>query len=363
MPIPMPPAPAAAHEPGAHGLAALSPTNFGLVMATGIVSIAAHQSGLARVALALLALNVLAYVLLWLLTLARLLRHRRAMLEDLLDHQRAPGYFTTVAATGVLGTQSLVLTDNAAVATALWLATIVLWTLAIYSVFAILTVKARKPTLEKGIHGGWLLAVVATQSITVLGALLAARADPAHRIMINFIVLSMWAWGGMLYIWLMTLIFYRYAFFTLEPDDMTPPYWINMGAMAISTLGGALLIDNAGHAPLLLAVLPWLKGMTVIYWATGTWWIPLLLLLGAWRYVLRRSPLHYDPMYWAVVFPLGMYATATGTMVRVLELHFLDELPPLFLALALGTWVVVFAAMCASVVRALRGRRAPDHGR
>ena len=67
-------------------------------MATGIVSIAAHQSGLARVALALLALNVLAYVLLWLLTLARLLRHRRAMLEDLLDHQRAPGYFTTVAA-------------------------------------------------------------------------------------------------------------------------------------------------------------------------------------------------------------------------------------------------------------------------
>jgi len=55
--------------------------------------------------------------------------------------------------------------------------------------------------------------------------------------------------GGMLYIWMISPIFYRYTFFRLSPGDLTPPYWINMVAMAISTLAGARLIQNAPEAP------------------------------------------------------------------------------------------------------------------
>src|SRR5690606_2696657 len=44
----------------------------------------------------------------------------------------------------------------------------------------------------------------------------------------------------MLYIWMMALIFYRYIFFNFSPADLAPPYWINMGAMAISTLAALL---------------------------------------------------------------------------------------------------------------------------
>jgi len=62
--------------------------------------------------------------------------------------------------------------------------------------------------------------------------------------------------------------------------DLAPPHWINMGAMAISTLAGSLLIVNAPDAPLL----PFIKGFTVLYWATGTWWIPMLVVLAIWRY-------------------------------------------------------------------------------
>ena len=61
----------------------------------------------------------------------------------------------------------------------------------------------------------------------------------------------MWLWGGMLYIWIISLIFYRYTFFRFSPTDLAPPYWINMGAMAISTLAGSLLIANAPDAPFL----------------------------------------------------------------------------------------------------------------
>ena len=73
--------------------------------------------------------------------------------------------------------------------------------------------------------------------------------------------------------------------FRLSPGDLTPPYWINMGAMAISTLAGSLLVRNATEAPFLQTLLPLVKGFTVLYWATGTWWIPMLLLLGVWRYL------------------------------------------------------------------------------
>ena len=46
----------------------LSPAYFALVMATGIVSVAAHQTGMRWIALALLGLNVVAYPTLLVLT-------------------------------------------------------------------------------------------------------------------------------------------------------------------------------------------------------------------------------------------------------------------------------------------------------
>lgn len=47
--------------------------------------------------------------------------------------------------------------------------------------------------------------------------------------------------GCVLYILLITLTFYRFAFFRLMPETLTPAYWINMGAVAITTLAGATL--------------------------------------------------------------------------------------------------------------------------
>jgi hypothetical protein len=90
----------------------------------------------------------------------------------------------------------------------------------------------------------------------------------------------MWLGGGMLYLWIIALIFYRYTFFTMSPSDLAPPYWINMGAAAISTLAGTLLVAAAPHSPVLEQVLPFVRGLTLLWWATATWWIPMLLILG-----------------------------------------------------------------------------------
>jgi tellurite resistance protein TehA-like permease len=342
------------------GVEELTPAYFGLVMATGIVSLAAHALALKPIGALLFGLNVPCYVILVMLNAIRVARHPRRVGADFVDHGTGSGFFTFVAASGVLGSQALVIGGSAAVAQMLWGVAVLAWIGLTYTIFTALTVKVDKPSLEQGINGGWLLAVVATQSVAVLSALLAMHADQPLRIEMNFLALSMWLWGGMLYIWMMSLIFYRYAFFRFRPGDLAPPYWINMGAMAISTLAGSLLIANASpDAPYLLSLEPFLKGFTVFYWATATWWIPMLLVLGCWRHAFRRYPLRYDPLYWGLVFPLGMYTAATSRMADVMELGFLRVIPEVFIHVALVTWMCVFVGLLRQIWRHF----APAHGR
>jgi tellurite resistance protein TehA-like permease len=341
--------------PGSLDLAGLSPAYFGMAMATGIVSLAAWQQGLPALAWAIFAFNVALYAILWALNIARAVRYPRRCGADLIDHNRGPGFFTFVAATSVLGSQFVEIARNTFAGFALWFLAVGLWIGLTYTIFTALTVKETKPTLERGISGAWLLAVVATQSIAVLSALLAREAAQPVRVELNFLALSMWLWGGMLYIWMMSLIFYRYTFFPFSPGDLSPPYWINMGAMAISTLAGSLLIANTGHAPFLESLLPFLKGFTVFYWATGSWWVPMLLILGIWRHVYKRFPLVYDPLYWGAVFPLGMYAVSTATMADQLGFDFLAGLPMVFFWLAFAAWLVTLAALAGSLLGRRRG--------
>jgi tellurite resistance protein TehA-like permease len=338
-------------------VAGLSPAYFGMVMATGIVSLAAHLLALPGLARTLFVFNVAVYGVLWLLTLLRAFLHPRRFFGDMVDHLRGPGFFTAVAGTSVLGSQFVVLASDYRAGSVLWGAAILLWIGLTYTIFAGFTIKERKPTLDQGISGAWLLAVVATQSIAVLSALLAAHIDQPYKLEINFFALSMWLWGGMLYIWMMSLIFYRYTFFALAPGHLTPPYWINMGAMAISTLAGSLLIINAPDAPFLLSLLPFIKGFTVFYWATGTWWIPMLVVLALWRYVYRRFPLKYDPLYWGAVFPLGMYAASTDELITAMGFGFLHFLPTAFLYIALAAWAAAFSGLALDLLRRLRAYR------
>src|SRR5262249_33081715 len=128
------------------GIATMHPAYFALVMATGIVSIACQLAGWRAIAVPLLWLNVLFYAALWLLTLTRIARFRDRVVADLLHHGRSVGFFTTVAATCVLGSQLWILVEARAAAVWLWTAGIVLWAAITYSVFTVLTVKAEKPS-------------------------------------------------------------------------------------------------------------------------------------------------------------------------------------------------------------------------
>jgi tellurite resistance protein TehA-like permease len=323
------------------GIRELFPAYFALVMATGIVSIACHLLEMDFLAFPLFYLNLVFYIVLWVFTLVRMVRYPTRILNDLSNHKLAVGFLTLVAATNVLGSQFAILTTNQTIALILWVLGLVLWLFLIYAFFLVMTVKDEKPPLDLGINGAWLMIVVSTQSIAVLGMFLVPHFAPWEEMFV-YAMLGFYLLGCMFYILIISLIVYRFMFFQIGPDEMTPPYWINMGAVAITTLAGANILLK-GNVPFLVGLVPFLKGFTLFFWASGTWWIPLLFLLGAWRHIYKRFPLTYHPLYWGLVFPLGMYTVCTFQLAKVMELDFLFLIPKIFIFIALIAWLVTMA--------------------
>jgi hypothetical protein len=134
--------------------------------------------------------------------------------------------------------------------------------------------------------------VVAPQSVVILTVLTAGVFVGLERPLL-FWALVLWLGGGALYLWIITLIFLRYTFVHMAPEDLA--HWINMGAVAISTLASATLIEHTALSPVVVEIVPFVKGFALFFWAIATLWIPMLLVLGVWWYLICGVPLAYDP--------------------------------------------------------------------
>lgn len=317
---------------------------FALVMATGIVSIASFNLNYIYIAKPLFYFNIVAYLFLTLLYLLRIVLYPKNFLTDIKDLAKSPGLLTYVAGTCVLGSQFIIIAGNFAIATILFYIGTIAWLLLIYTVFTVFTVKKDKPPINEAISGVWLLIIVSTQSVSILASQLTVHIPFANDL-VSFFALAMFLCGCMFYIIIITLIVYRMSFFEMRAEEFAPAYWINMGAVAISTLAGSSIILNIQHWSFIGEILPFLKGFTLFFWAIGSWWIPLIVILGIWRHIFKQLPFKYHPQYWGMIFPMGMYTACTIKLSQALELPFLMTIPSFFIYIALVGWFTAAIGM------------------
>jgi tellurite resistance protein TehA-like permease len=318
-----------------HEIDVLSPASFALVMATGIISNGFYFESPRALSHVLFAINVAAYCWLLTVTILRAVRVPCAVWTDVTNPRRVFAFFTLVAATDVLGV-GLTLRGWELLAVAMWLAALVLWLFLIYASFAVLTFLNTGREADV-VHGGWLIGIVGTESLVILGTLVARSFGPVAPLI--FVAAHMlWGIGLVFYGIYITLFAHRIFFFAFEPDDITPLLWVVMGAAAISANAGTALIATESPVAFLRAMSGFIDGITLIAWAWATWWIPLLASLGIWKHGVRRVPISYTPMLWALVFPLGMYAVASLRLSYAADVKALHTISFVMIWIAFAAW-------------------------
>lgn len=326
----------------------LFPGYFAMVMATGIVAIGAMQQKITFLAEGLYAIAAIAYVVLAGLLIWRALQFPKLLAADITSHAKGFAFLTTVAASNVLASASGVIHGCWTLAWALWWISLPLWAFFVYGTLFAVVLKGPKPGLGKGINGTWFLLIVATESVVVSGALLLARRPDD---LMAFALVAAFALGLVLYLIVMTMVFLRWTFTELEPQEADPPAWIAAGAVAITVLAGSNLLAAASASDRIERLRPFIEGVVMLAWATATFWFPLMVAIGVWRHLINKMPLRYHPSYWAMVFPLGMYGASSFRMRAVTDLASLGWLPKATLAVALVAWSATFFGLAAQAGR------------
>jgi tellurite resistance protein TehA-like permease len=291
-------------------------------MATGIVSVAASVEHVDVLSDSLLALACAGWVVLAAALLPRRGRLGRPRLQT----------FALVAATSVLGARFAILGVD--------VVPLVLWSCALLFWLALL---ARRPSLAE-LGGGALLVVVAVESLAVLAALVAFRRGTA------FVVVAFVAWALGLALYPLVLAAIARARRGFEPE-----LWIVMGALAIATLAGTELLLAARH----LETAAWLR-LALPDLDLATWALASALALPVLVAELRTRRWRYEAARWSFVFPLGMYATASGVLGRADRLAALTIVGAVAFGVAMAAWALTLLGLArtAFFARGGEGQRA-----
>jgi tellurite resistance protein TehA-like permease len=280
-------------------------------MATGIVSIAAEDHGFGAISDVLIVLAAVALPVL-IVACATAWRRESWNVADLDVSLRLCTYIAACAVVGArLAEHRIVLWVLAGMALQGWLSLAPLVARRMW--------RDRGAGLRERARGGWELASVATSGLAILMA----------DLKIVILAVLFWVIAIGVYLVMTGLIVWRAIHNSSAPELVQPDIWILMGGVAIATLAG-----DHSHKAGLESVRP----VTVVTWCVATVWIPPLLYVTAQRFRRRRE---LPPgLWWAAVFPLGMYSAATYATAVETGWRWLTMVSLVFFWIAFVAWIL-----------------------
>jgi tellurite resistance protein TehA-like permease len=314
-------------------------------MATGVISVGLGYDGRRLLSRCLLVVSIVAFAGLVVLNGWRLVSHRVELVDDFTHPLRGFGFYTFVAAADVLAAR--IATDTTDIALALLGIAAACWLLRGYAVPWTTRLGPGERPIVAAANGTWFMWAVGGQSVAVAAAVLAA-VHPGPTL--PAVAVGAWFLGVFLYAVDGVFVAMRLLAFDFGPADLTPPYWVAMGAAAITALAGAEITLLPG-SPVLDAAGDAIRGGSLFAWVLATWLVPALFTMGWWRHVTHRLPLTYDANLWSIVFPLGMYAVASTRIGDADRLPLLTDIGRVWIWVALAAWLVTSLAGAAHVVR------------
>ena len=325
----------------------LPPDAFAVVMATGIVGVAARQHHYPALGDAFTAVAVVMFVALALGLAIRIAARFASAVREIQDPDVAFRMYTASAACAVLGAR---FQDNVpalvvfgALATASWL---FLGPLALRDA-------ARRPRAElrDHAHGAWLLPSVATCGLAIT-AVDAGRNGRTGALL--WAAGALWVLGLCIYAAVGWLITWRSLGAAARPDLVTPDSWILMGALAIGTLAGAKLVSGAAELHFDAWLVDAMRPATLVLWWLASAWAPVLLYAEVWLLDHRANSLHYAGVWWSAVFPLGMYSSATAATSSALGIRPMYTVSLVVFWVAVTVWLVVAMGWLHRAARRIR---------
>jgi len=333
------------------GIRDLHPSYFAFVMAAGIISTGAFLLGPSWLSLTLLVIASIGFVALVVALVIWLARYRSRVVAEVQAPERAFGFFAVSASCGLLGAR-FAAAGHPMVTTVLACVAAVVWVALTYGLPAGFLLARQHDSVLGGIDGTWMLWVVGTQSLSVDAATL-LPVWPSHSELLATAAVALWSVGLLLYLLLVGLIWQRWFSVPMTPAALSPPYWILMGAAGITVLAGSDVLSLPATLPASSAVTGFVKGTCLAFWSFATWLVPLLLVLGLWRHVLRQWPLRYEAALWTVVFPIGMYGVASLSLGKAAGISFMEPLSRGVLWAAAAGWLLVAIAGLAQLTLVL----------
>jgi tellurite resistance protein TehA-like permease len=313
-------------------------------MALGILAVGARDFDRPALSTSLMWFGALAFVGLGVAIAASAGRGPRKFSVQLGDVRHCFHAYTIVAALAVMGI-TVPGASAGPVGFAIWTAAVAAW--GGTGLLVIVALRRDVSAWRQRASGSWLLLVVATHSLAILGS---AVASSSGSTTLGTASLLSWLVGVLLYPLVAAVVIARWHGRPSRVRDFTPDHWIVMGALAITAVAALRIAaaPTSEYARTLLLV------AATVAWGLATCLYAPLVALSAGRWCREPATRGYEISWWSMIFPLGMYAVAT------LEVGRAHALAALIVVAQCAFWVAVLGAAVVgmALLRSFCGRRA-----